>query len=356
MPASVILAVSPRLQTRAGAFKLFQSPTTGMPDPPESRDLPELLARLAPLGLPVSVHAEDPAHFSLARPPLDPVGWNSHRPPAAERAALERLLPAPVPLRLHVAHVTTPASATRLREAGVSFEATAHHLLLTDRSGRTAYTKVNPPLRSEADRRGLWDAFVRGEVPILASDHAPHLPADKERPFGLAPSGMPGVETLLPLMLGRVRASELTLPVLLAAACDRPARWLGQPQGRIAPGHRAHLLVVDFRQRTTVTASRLHAPCGWTAFEGREAIFPREVYFRGERIVAAGEFVGELGVGSSAPSTLRTHRSRRGDSGRGSSPAGGGSVEPVGPASAGGAAPPGRGEGAFARFGRRRVT
>lgn len=282
----------PALATRAGAFKLFQSPTTGMPDPPESRDLPELLARLAPLGLPVSVHAEDPAHFSLARPPLDPVGWNSHRPPAAERAALERLLPAPVPLRLHVAHVTTPASATRLREAGVSFEATAHHLLLTDRSGRTAYTKVNPPLRSEADRRGLWDAFVRGEVPILASDHAPHLPADKERPFGLAPSGMPGVETLLPLMLSRVRASELTLPVLLAAACDRPARWLGQPQGRIAPGHRAHLLVVDFRQRTTVTASRLHAPCGWTAFEGREAIFPREVYFRGERIVAAGEFVG----------------------------------------------------------------
>lgn len=280
------------LATRAGGFKVFLSPTTGVPEPPAGEDVPALLQELAACGLPVSVHAEDPSHFSDERTPLDPVGWNAHRPPSAERAALERLFPVPTPLRLHVAHVTTPASVARLREEGVSFEATPHHLLLSERSGRTAYTKVNPPLRREADRRGLWEAFARGEVPILASDHAPHLPADKERPFQLAPSGMPGVETMLPLLLARVRASDLELPVLLGAACDRPARWLGQPHGRIAPGHRAHLMVVDFRIRTNVSAARLHAPCGWTAFEGREAIFPREVYFRGERIVAEGEFVG----------------------------------------------------------------
>lgn len=283
----------PALAARAGAFKLFLSPTTGAPEPPDGSEVPALLQQLAGLGLPVSVHAEDATHFDSSRPPLDPVGWNAHRPPSSEEAAIGRLLPPPVPLRLHVAHVTRPESVTRLRAAGVSFEATPHHLLLNDRSGRDAYTKVNPPLRTEADRQGLWEAFARGEVPVLASDHAPHLPSDKERPFDRAPSGVPGVETMLPLMLARVRASGLSLSTLLEAACDRPARWFGQPHGRIAPGHRAHLLVVDFRQRTTLTAARLHAPCGWTPFEGHEAIFPREVYFRGERVVAGGEFEGE---------------------------------------------------------------
>ncbi len=192
-----------------------------------------------------------------------------------------------------MAHVTTPAAADRLRIAGVSFEVTPQHLLLHDRTGQTAFTKVNPPLRNEADRRDLWVAFARGEVPILASDHAPHSLEEKERPFPLAPSGMPGVETMLPLLLAKVRSNEVPLSVLVAAACDRPARWLGQPHGRIAPGHRAHLMVVDFRKRTTLDAAHLHAPSGWTAFPGWEAIFPREVYLRGERIVADGEYAGK---------------------------------------------------------------
>jgi dihydroorotase len=280
------------LARHVGAFKLFLSPTTGIPDPPALADVPGILTELARVDLPLSVHAEDPARFSATRPPKDPVGWNAHRPPSAEASALDRLIPPPPALRLHVAHVTTTASVERLRTAGVSFEATPHHLLLSDRSSRTALTKVNPPLRSEGERLRLWEAFARGEVPILASDHAPHPIADKERPFELAPSGVPGVETMLPLLLARVRAADLPLPTLLAAAADRPARWFGQPHGRLVPGHRAHLAVVDFRHRTTVSASRLHAPCGWTPFEGWEAIFPQEVYFRGERVVAAGEFVG----------------------------------------------------------------
>jgi len=281
------------LATHAGAFKVYLSPTTGVPDPPETRALPDLLARLARLGLPVSFHAEDAPHFSGTSPPTDPASWNAHRPPASERAALDHILPGPTSLQLHVAHVTTPEAAERLRIAGVSFEVTPQHLLLNDRTSRDALTKVNPPLRSESDRRDLWVAFTRGEVPILASDHAPHSLEEKERPFPLAPSGMPGVETMLPLLLAKVRATEVPLPVLVGAACDRPARLLGQPHGRIAPGHRAHLMVVDFTKRTRVRATHLHAPCGWTAFEGWEAIFPREVYVRGQRVVHGGEYEGK---------------------------------------------------------------
>jgi dihydroorotase len=97
---------------------------------------------------------------------------------------------------------------------------------------------------------------------------------------------------MLPLLLARVRAGELDLEVLLRAACDRPARWLGQPIGRIAAGHRAHLIVVDFRARTSLSGRRLHSACGWTPFEGWEAILPREHYRDGVRIVEEGEYVG----------------------------------------------------------------
>ena len=305
----------PRLARAAGAFKLYLSPTTEIEEVPVPEEVPKLLSRLAELGLPLTVHAEDPTRFLPGATPGSPAEWNAARPPSAEDSALDRLLPPPPGLRLHVAHVTSARAAARLRAAGVSFEATPHHLFLSDRSGSDARFKVNPPLRSEADRRELWAAFRRGEVPCLASDHAPHARTAKELPFSAAPSGMPGVETMLPLAFARVRAGELELATLVAAACDRPARWFGQPLGRIAPGHRANLLIVDFRARSRLAAGRLHAPCGWTAFEGWEAIFPREHYRDGERIVAEGEYVGrptgtvvrpEFAPGASALDRYRT--------------------------------------------------
>ncbi len=283
----------PGLARSAGAFKIYLSPTTGVETPPAPEELPALLATLSKLGLPVSVHAEDPRAFPTRPPAADAREWDAARPVGAELGALEILLPGPLGLRLHLAHVTVAETARRLRAAGLSFEATPHHLLLSHEvAGADPRFKVNPPLRTESERAALWEAFRRGEVPILASDHAPHSLESKSDEFARAPSGMPGVETMLPLLLARVRTGELALPVLLAAACDRPARWFGQPLGRIAPGHRANLIVVDFRARTAVSASRLHAPCGYTAFEGWEAIFPREHYRDGRPIVREGEFVG----------------------------------------------------------------
>jgi dihydroorotase len=276
----------------AGAFKLYLSPTTGIDEPPTRSELPELMDRLARLGPPLSVHAEDPAKFVPTERPSSPVDWNAHRPPSAEESAVDWLLIAPPGLRLHVAHVTLASVAERLRGRSVSFEATPHHLLLSDRSGPDARFKVNPPLRPEAERSKLWAAFQRGEIPCVASDHAPHAAADKSLPFDRAPSGVPGVETMVPLLLARVRTNELALPTFLSAACDRPARWFGQPQGRLAVGDRANLLVVDFRARTAIRGRRLHTPAAWTPFEGAEAIFPREHYRDGVRIVEDGEYVG----------------------------------------------------------------
>ncbi|MCI4330542.1 MAG: amidohydrolase family protein [Thermoplasmata archaeon] len=303
-----------RLARVAGAYKLYLSPTTRVDGPMATDRLPEILGEVAATGLALTVHAEDPLRFQALEQLRTTAQWDAHRPKAAERSGVESLLPAPPALRLHIAHVTHEAVAERLREAGHSFEATPQHLLLSTRTVSGAFGKVNPPLRSEAERASLWTAFSEGRVPILASDHAPHPLGEKEREFGLAPSGMPGVETMLPLLLARSRAGHVPLATLVAAACDRPARWLGLPTGRIAPGHRANLIVVDFRSRSRVSADHLHAPCHWTAFEGWEAVFPQEHFRDGERIVHDGEFVGrrdgKVVRPEYAPSARRTERPR----------------------------------------------
>jgi dihydroorotase len=280
------------LSRSAGGFKLFLSPSTATSEVVPMDEVPARLAVVGDAGLPLVVHAEDAARFARDVTPLDPEGWNSVRPAAAERHAIDAMASPPPSLRLHVAHVSTGGSAAVLRDRAISFEASPHHLLLSDRSGADPRFKVNPPLRSEADRHELWTLFRQGRVPCLASDHAPHAAAEKARRFSEAPSGVPGTQTMLPLLLARVRAGELALDTLVRAACDRPARVLGLPVGRVAPGHRANLLVVDFRSRQHLQGRSLESPCGWTPFEGWEAIAPREHYREGERIVEDGEYVG----------------------------------------------------------------
>ena len=282
-----------RLAAEAGGFKLFLSPTTGTDDVPTDFEVRELVSSVARTGLPLSVHAEDPMTFRAVEAIRGPADWDRSRPIEAERRAVERILPSsPGALRLNVAHVTDVASVHRLVEAGQAFESTPHHLLLSSSAGADARWKVNPPLRSDGDRAALWNEFSSGRIPFLASDHAPHPRDAKELPFDRAPSGVPGVETSLPVMLEQVRANELELAVLLMAAADRPARWLGVPMGRLLPGHLGNIAVVDFRDRRTVQGRTLHGTAGWTPFEGWTGIFPKHHFLRGDLVVQDGEYVG----------------------------------------------------------------
>jgi dihydroorotase len=278
----------------AGAFKLFLAPPIDLGEPPTAEAVRALVTEVAATGLPLSVHAEDPRTFRRVDSIRSLADWDQHRPVEAEIAGVSEALLAPESLRLHVAHVTAVPVAQLVAHSGNSFEATPHHLLLSSDLAADTNRKVNPPLRSESQRAELWEWFRSGKIPCLASDHAPHLRSQKDVPFPNAASGMPGVETMLPLLLAKVRSTDLDLRTLLRAACDNPARWLGVPQGRLALGHRANLLVVDFRARVSITARHLHAPCGWTAFEGWEGIFPREHYLDGHRIVTSGEYSGEV--------------------------------------------------------------
>lgn len=176
--------------------------------------------------------------------------------------------------RLHILHLSTAEEVELLRQdkpAWVSAEATPQHLFWTteayDKIGMRA--KMNPPLRSEADRRALWAGLRSGLIDLIATDHAPHLKSEKDRDYSEAAAGMTGVETSLPLMLTAVQRGEATLNEVTRWMSVNPALAYAIPnKGRIAPGYDADLVLVDMETFQTVQAENLLTRCGWSPFEG----------------------------------------------------------------------------------------
>lgn len=205
---------------------------------------------------------------------------------------------------LHICHVSARESLDEIRNAKLSrknltCEVSPHHLLMSSQSVFENHSlgKVNPPLRTEEDRAELWNAFVSREIDILASDHAPHT-KDEKKEFSNAPSGMPGVETMIPLMLFQVRNNSLNLERLMEAIAEKPADLFGiSKKGRIIVGNDADILVVDMRRVSKINGEKLHSKCGWTAFENHNAVFPRMTFIRGEAIIEDWELIGEPGYG-----------------------------------------------------------
>jgi dihydroorotase len=247
--------------------------------------LRKALRRIGDLGALATLHLEDPL-------PGAPSTLEEHdllRPAAGERDALRRVRAlSPSGLRLHCCHLTSPGAVRDARSAGATVEVTPHHLLLDrgmfgpcDGRGR-----VNPPLRDGVAREALWDCLPA--VDAVASDHAPHTAEEKMRPFAEVPSGMPGVETLLPLLLAQVLCGRLSLERLIALTSTGPARILGIPPSGFDPGDRADFAL--FRpEPEPVEQERLHSRSGWTPYEGMPAIFP-------ERVIVAGEIAYEHGL------------------------------------------------------------
>jgi len=181
---------------------------------------------------------------------------------------------------LYVVHLSTADGLehivrARARGQTVYAETCPQYLLLTnaEMTRQKGLAKIAPPLRENRDREALWAGLARGDVQILGSDHAPFMVADKaigERDIFQAGFGMPGVETMLPLVLGEsLRAGRLSLPQLAAAASENAATIFGlyPRKGIITPGADADLLVVDPAAEWTVSARDLHSRAGYTCFE-----------------------------------------------------------------------------------------
>ncbi|MBI2076923.1 MAG: dihydroorotase family protein [Euryarchaeota archaeon] len=274
--------------------KIYLAPTTGVDDGPTDAELRRALEACRDARRWAIVHAESLPHGT----PSTLRGHDESRPEGGEVDAIARVARlAPDPAHVHIAHATTRLAVEAARAAGMSVGITPHHLLLNRDVGTDARFKVNPPLRADPARRSLAEAFAEGLVSHLESDHAPHTPAEKTERFAEAPSGMPGVETLLPLLLRAAKHGELPIEQVVFASSQRPAQALGLLKGKVGVGYDADFIVVDTRATKKLRADDLHGKCGWTAFEGRPILPILHHYQRGRALVEDGAFVGKKGAG-----------------------------------------------------------
>jgi dihydroorotase len=282
------------LAKEAIGFKLYMAGTTGDLLVPSLESVGAELNAVAESRRVLAVHAED----ECLRRKDSESSLEDHlrnRRNDCETGAIRRLRELRVDkLRVHICHVSALDSLPLIRGAsGLTTEVTPHHLLLDKDSKLGAFAKVNPPLRRREDRQALFKALKEGSFDTVASDHAPHTIEEKEEEFDFAPSGLPGVETMVPVMLQLVRDRHLALSSLVSRLCEGPAELFGIPKGRIEKGYDADLMVVDLMSSTEVRGDRLHSKCGWTPYEGMSAVFPKAVFLRGEVMMEDGSLVGE---------------------------------------------------------------
>ena len=296
------LAALERLPGCAG-IKMFMGSSTGSllvaADAEVARVLADGSRRIA-------VHAEDEERLrerrALAETAGDPAAHPVWRDAETAVCATRRVLALAraAGRRVHVLHVTTGEEMALLAENKdlATVEVTPQHLTLAapgcyERLG--TYAQMNPPIRDEAQRRALWRAVAEGVVDVIGSDHAPHSREEKERRYPDSPSGMPGVQTLLPLMLDHVAAGRLTLARLADLVCAGPARVYGMAgKGRIAVGYDADLSIVDLAARRRITNGWIASRCGWTPFDGMMVTgWPEGTLVRGRIVMREGQLVGD---------------------------------------------------------------
>ncbi|WP_202360332.1 dihydroorotase [Mesorhizobium sp. 131-3-5] len=199
--------------------------------------------------------------------------------------------------RIHVLHISTAEEILFLEQHRdvATCEATPHHLTLSadDYLRLGTLIQMNPPVRASRHRDGVWHGIAQGIVDVLGSDHAPHTLAEKAKPYPASPSGMTGVQTLVPIMLDHVNAGRLTLQRFVDLSSHGPQRIFGMARkGRIAAGYDADFTVVDMKRRETITNAQAGSKAGWTPYDGKEVTgWPVGTVIRGRRVMWEGEIV-----------------------------------------------------------------
>jgi dihydroorotase len=201
--------------------------------------------------------------------------------------------------RVHVLHVTSAEEMAFLagHKEFASVETTPQHLTLAapecyERLG--TYAQMNPPIREARHREALWAAVANGIVDVLGSDHAPHTREEKDKPYPQSPSGMTGVQTLVPIMLDHVNAGRLSLERFVDLTSAGPARLFGiLGKGRIAVGFDADFTVVDMKADRVITNAWIESRCGWTPFDGKRVTgWPVATIVRGRMVMRDGQLLG----------------------------------------------------------------
>jgi dihydroorotase len=289
----------------------------------------EALVEIKHLNALATIHAEDEKMRleleGLFKGDISPDYHSIVRPNACEAAAVQKALElvSRLKVRAHFCHLSTLEAIGMIRKEKYlarkenkaplfTSEVTPHHLFLSTRDWERlrSFGKMNPPLRGNHSIKALVNGINDGTIDMVASDHAPHLESEKDVDLRVAPSGVPGVETLMPLMLAAVRKNILPLAQMIMLTSWNPAKAFGldtQGKGRLEVGFDADLIIVDPRAIQPIKAEMLHSKAGWTPFEDMDAVFPQYTLSRGEVIWAEecinakagrGKFLEGKGKGS----------------------------------------------------------
>ena len=288
-----------RLPAAAG-IKVFMGSSTGSLLVEDDAGIAEILRRTRRRA---AFHAEDEAMLRERRSLRvagDPRSHPVWRSPEVALRCTERLvrIARAAGARIHVLHVSTADEMAFLRDHKdlASVEVTPHHLTLCapdcyERLG--AFAQMNPPVRDAAHRQAIWEALDEGVADILGSDHAPHTAEEKRQDYPNTPSGMTGVQTLVPIMLDHVNASRLTLERFVDLTSAGPKRLFGiARKGRIAAGYDADFTVVDLRRVMTIRNDWIASKAGWTPYDGVTVTgWPVGTVVRGNVAMWDGELV-----------------------------------------------------------------
>jgi dihydroorotase len=248
-------------------------------------------------------HSEDEYRLAERRPLARTGDWTSHPEVRDAQSAIqstERLVRLAKGLgkRIHVLHVTTREEIEflALHKDVASVEITPQHLTLTGPEAYErlkGYAQMNPPIRDAYHQAGLWAGIASGVADVFGSDHAPHTVEEKARPYPASPSGMPGVQTLVPILLTHVAEGRMTLERFVDMTSHGVQRIFGlADKGRLAEGYDADLTIVDLNARRTIRNEDMATRVGWTPFDGFKAkAWPMATIIRGTVVMREDEVV-----------------------------------------------------------------
>jgi dihydroorotase len=283
----------------AAGVKVFMGSSTGSLLVADDAGIAEILSHTRRRA---AFHSEDEERLNERKPLRVEGDPSSHPIWRDEETALrstQRLLRIAREKRalVHVLHVTTAEEIALLADNKdiASVEVTPNHLILDDEAYKRIGTlaQMNPPVRAARHREALWEGLRQGVVDVIGSDHAPHTLEEKAQPYPNSPSGMTGVQTLVPLLLNAVNEGKLTLARFVDLTSAGPLRLFGMAgKGRVAKGYDADLTIVDLKRRETIRNEWVASRVGWTPFHGLEVTgWPVGTFVRGAKVMWDGELV-----------------------------------------------------------------
>jgi dihydroorotase len=283
----------------AAGIKVFMGSSTGSLLVPDDKGVRAILGRTRRRA---AFHAEDEFHLAdrfRMRVPGDPSSHPVWRDAQVALSATKRLvgIARETGATIHVLHISTADEMRFLADHKdiASVEVTPHHLTFAaeDYLRLGSLLQMNPPVRDAEHRAGIWTGVADGTADILGSDHAPHTLEEKAQRYPQSPSGMPGVQTLVPIMLDHVVKGRLSLARFMDMTSAGPARLFGiAGKGRIAVGYDADFTVVDLKRQTMITNDWIASRCGWTPYAGMQvAGWPVGTIVRGRRVMWEGELL-----------------------------------------------------------------